>query len=338
MFNYPDRIQLAQLPTPLQPLNRLSEQLGGPRIWLKRDDLTGSVLSGNKVRKLEFVVARARAQGADTLITCGGTQSNHCRATAMVAAQLGLKCHLILRQDPLPDSSGDLHDGNLMLDQLAGAQVDVYPAKGFAAQLRARLQNAADKSIELGAKPYVIPVGASDGVGIWGYIAAAEELKADFARASIKPSQIVCATGSGGTQAGLTVGAKLQGLNAKVLGFAVCDSSEYFHAKVKSDIAHWRREYPGFADGLSFDTHVNDQYVGAGYALADNEVLDTIAWVARKEGVLLDPVYTGKAFHGLIEEIKSGAFAAEADVVFIHTGGIFGLFPWRQRFNALLKP
>jgi len=350
MLTYPDRVQLAQLPTPLQPLDRLSEKLAGPRIWLKRDDLSGSHLSGNKVRKLEFILARTQAQGADILITCGGTQSNHCRATALVAAQLGLKCHLILRQDPLPAGSTELHDGNLLLDELAGAKIDVYPAKGFGAGLRMRMQAVADRYSTAGVRPYLIPVGASDGIGIWGYIAAAEELKNDFKRAAINSAVIACASGSGGTQAGLIVGVEGFKIPAEVLGFAVCDNAAYFHAKIKSDIAHWRREWPEQAAEFGFDAdvsvgvdtnvdikvNVNDVYIGDGYALASDEVLQTIAMLAREEGVLLDPVYTGKAFFGLLEEIKKDTFDGVSDVVFIHTGGLFGLFPWRQRLNRLV--
>lgn len=335
MFCYPDKIQLAQLPTPLQPLDRVSQVLGGPRIWLKRDDLTGSHLSGNKVRKLEFILARAKSLQADTLITCGGTQSNHCRATAFVAAQLGMKCHLILRQDSAEDESL-ADDGNLLLDALAGASTEIFPAKGFASQLRQRMQAASERFCAAGHNPYLIPVGASDGVGIWGYIAAAEELKNDIERHNISPKHIVCASGSGGTQAGLTVGAKHFGLGADVLGFAVCDNTEYFYAKIRSDIAAWRREYAAQAGNVCYTTHVNDLYIGEGYAQASDEVLTFIAWLAKTEGVLLDPVYTGKAFYGLAEEIKKGAFSGESDLIFVHTGGIFGVFPWRQRFSSVL--
>lgn len=336
MFNYPDKIQLAQLSTPLQPLGRVSKALAGPRIWLKRDDLTGSHLSGNKVRKLEFILGRAKSLGADTLITCGGTQSNHCRATAFVAAQLGMKCHLILRQDSPLEEPPAVDDGNLLLDVLAGASTEIFPAKGFASQLRQRMQAAKERYLAAGDTPYLIPIGASDAVGIWGYIAAAQELKNDFQRLKISPKHIVCASGSGGTQAGLTVGAKHLQLGANVLGFAVCDNAEYFHAKVRSDIAAWRREYPDQVDVGSCATYVNDQYIGEGYAQASDEVLALIAWVAKTEGVLLDPVYTGKAFYGLVEEIKKGTFSGERDLVFVHTGGIFGVFPWRQRFASVL--
>lgn len=336
MFDYPEKIQLAQLSTPLQPLDRISNELGGPRIWFKRDDLTGSHLSGNKVRKLEFILARAKSLGADTLITCGGTQSNHCRATAFVAAQLGMKCHLILRQDPSEGDSPAVDDGNLLLDALAGASTEIFPAKGFASQLRKRMQAAKERYAAAGHTPYLIPVGASDGVGIWGYIAAAQELKNDFESHQIAPEYIVCASGSGGTQAGLTVGAKHLQLGADVLGFAVCDNADYFHAKVRSDIAAWRREYSAQAEAGPYITHVNDQYIGQGYAQASDEVLALIAWVAKTEGVLLDPVYTGKAFYGLVQEIKNGVFSNQRDLVFVHTGGIFGVFPWRQRFSSVL--
>lgn len=327
-LTYPDRISLAQLPTPLQLLGRLSKRLGGPRIWVKRDDLTGSHLSGNKVRKLEFVVAKALAEGCDTLITCGGTQSNHCRATALVAAQLGLKAHLLLRQD---DEYGV--DGNLLLDQLAGAEISIFEKIGFASKLEQRFSKCIDYYQSQGHNPFKIPTGASDGVGVWGYIACAQELKADFIKAGIAPKYIVSATGSGGTQAGLTVGSVAYNLNAKVIGMAVCDNARYFHKKVDADIAKWRSLYNVDVLENIFTTHVNDLYVGPGYGEADPEIYQLISGLAREEGLILDSVYTAKAFFGLLEEIKLGNFNDTDDIVFVHTGGLFSVFPQRHKFE-----
>lgn len=327
---FPPRLQLAQRPTPLQPLDRLSAELGGPRIWVKRDDLTGCLLSGNKVRKLEFALALAVQQGCDTIVTCGGLQSNHCRATALLCAQLGLRCVLVLRGETAPP-----YDGNLLLDHLAGADVHTYPVERYQRELPTLLRQAA---IGRGGNAFVIPTGASDGVGAWGYIAACSELVVDFAVAGIAPRHIICATGSGGTQAGLTAGVKLHDIDAQVWGMAVCDSAAWFENKVRSDLRDWQRRYGEVAAVSTLDVdalpvRVIDDYIGPGYAVAGPEVFETISRVARLEGLVLDPVYTGKAMHGLLAELKRGRFGGDGDIVFIHTGGLFGLFPQRTGFT-----
>lgn len=324
----PHRLDLALRPTPLQCLERLSAELGGPRIWVKRDDLTGSVLSGNKIRKLEFTLAHALAAGADTIITCGGLQSNHCRATALLCAQLGLACELILRGDP-----GEPFDGNLLLDHLAGAKVVAHPAERYQKSLETLLQDAAHAARARGRSPFVIPTGASDGIGIWGYIGACEELRDDFARCRIAPAHIVCATGSGGTQAGLSAGAALYAIPARVWGIAVCDDADYFLRKVRADLRDWQRRYGVPLDVEQLAIRVIDDYIGPGYAKAGPEVFETIKLAARREGLVLDPVYTGKAFHAMLEELRRGRFGDSGDVVFVHTGGVFGLFPQRGQFH-----
>ncbi|USA43479.1 D-cysteine desulfhydrase family protein [Spongiibacter taiwanensis] len=324
----PPRLSLAQLPTPLQALDRLNQQIGGPRIWVKRDDLTGSVLSGNKVRKLEFSLAQAQAEGCDTVITCGGLQSNHCRATALLCAQLGLKCHLLLRGEP----SGH-PDGNLLLDHLAGAEIHCYPARQYQYQLTDLLRQWQQHYQDLGRRAFVIPTGASDGIGVWGYFEACRELKADFERANISPQHIVCATGSGGTQAGLTAGAHWYGLNAQVWGVNVCDDEAWFLNKVAADLADWHARYQLPVDAASLAVKVIDGYVGPGYAIAEQEIYKCIAQVAALEGLVLDPVYTGKAFFGMLQELRAGRFGDAGDIVFVHTGGVFGVFPHKQHFE-----
>lgn len=319
----PPRLSLAVRPTPLLPLDRLSAELGGPRLWVKRDDLTGSVLSGNKVRKLEFALAAALAEGADTIITCGGLQSNHCRATALACAQLGLRCRLVLRGEPRQP-----YDGNLLLDHLAGAAVTCFPPARYQRELPALLAEAADDCRRAGGRPFVIPTGASDGLGLWGYIGAALELAEDFARAGIRPRHILCATGSGGTQGGLTAGVALAGIDAAVWGVAVCDDEAWFQNKVRADLRDWRNRFQTGLDVETLPVRVLADYIGPGYAVAGAEVFATIQRAARTEGLVLDPVYTGKAFHALLEEMKRGRFDGD-DVVFIHTGGVFGLFPQR---------
>jgi D-cysteine desulfhydrase len=326
---YPSRLQLAQTPTPLQKLSRVSSELGGPTIWLKRDDLTGSLLSGNKVRKLEFTLAQAQSEGADTLITCGGLQSNHCRATALLGAQLGLDVHLILRGE-LPAIS----EGNLLLDQLAGATISTYKPNEYAKRLNELLRTAAEGYEQEGGKPFVIPTGASDDIGVWGYVRACEELQQDFAQHGLEPTHIIAATGSGGTQAGLTAGAHLFNLSAEVLGMAVCDDEAYFQHKVMQDLKGWQRRYGVEIDLQKLNVSVNDRYIGPGYAKAEKPVFDCIKWLASTEGVVLDPVYTGKAFYGLVSDIQAGKYDKNTDVVFVHTGGIFGVFPQREQFYS----
>ena len=327
-LQYPRKIDLARTPTPLQYLERASAKWGGGhRLWVKRDDLTGCTLSGNKVRKLEFITAHAIDNSYDTLITCGGLQSNHCRATAFAGAQLGLAVHLLLRGE-VPTEV----EGNLLLDRLAGATVSCYPKQEYVAEIDQLFGHWQQHYAGLGRKALAIPTGGSDGIGAWGYIAACRELGADFDANHIEHAHIVTASGSGGTQAGLTLGAGLYGLPATVWGVNVCDDEQYFLDKVAADAADWRRRYPG-VPALEIQPHVIDGYVGQGYGIADESIFRLIAELAALEGLVLDPVYTGKAFAGMLAEIAAGRFEGCRDIVFIHTGGIFGLFPQRGGFS-----
>jgi len=319
------RIKLARLPTPLEPLDRLSALIGGPRIWIKRDDLTDTTASGNKLRKLEFTVARALAEQADLLITVGGVQSNHCRSTAIVASKLGLKCHLILRCDA-PEEV----DGNLLLDHLVGAGVSFVSNEKYQ-DMDACIAEVKQQYPELSA--YFIPVGASDETGLWGYIECCAELRNDFAEHNISPGYIVSATGSGGTQGGLIIGAEHYDLDADIIAFNVCDDEDYFLTKIREDFELWETRYKTGLDTTKLPINVIDGYVGPGYAKATPEIFDTIKQVATMEGIILDPVYTGKAFHAMLQEIKKGRFADTDDIVFLHTGGIFGNFPQRNEFG-----
>jgi len=329
MIRFPEKLNLAQTPTPLQLLSRLSAEVG-KRIWVKRDDMTGCAISGNKVRKLEFVLAQALVEGADTLITCGGLQSNHCRATAILGAQLGLKVHLILRGDP-PTAL----DGNLLLDSLAGAEINCYPLSEYR-NLPKLFDYWANHYRQQGRTSFLIPTGASDGIGCWGYIHGTTELAEQLQSEGINPDAIVCATGSGGTQAGLTLGCELNKLDIPVVGFAVCDDAGYFQHKVLEDMRDWQRRYQLPLDVEQLRLHVNDQYIGPGYAKATTEVFSTIRHLAALEGLLLDPVYSGKAFHGMLQEIEHGQFQGARELVFIHTGGLFGLFAQRDELNLPL--
>jgi D-cysteine desulfhydrase len=332
MIDWPPRLNLAQLPTPVTRLDKYSAQLDGVNLWVKRDELTGTEVSGNKIRKLEFSIAEALNQSCDTLITCGGLQSNHCRTTAILATRLGLKVHLILR-----GSKPEKVEGNLFLDYLSGASITYLSQAQWRnhGPLAREIQDDYSKS---GNKAYFIPTGASDEVGIWGYIAACQELQQDFKALGFEPEYIVTATGSGGTQAGLIVGTELFDLSSQILAFNVCDDAAYFEKKIRTDISLWMQRYKQEVDLDQLNINTVEGYVGHGYGIAGPEVLDTIAELARMDGIFLDPVYTGKAFHGMVSEIKKGEqgkLAGAENVLFIHTGGLFGLFPQQQNFQFL---
>lgn len=327
LIEFPNRISLANTPTPIEPLERLSETLGC-KLWVKRDDLTGSATTGNKVRKLEFTLARAREQRANVLITCGGIQSNHCRATAILGAKLGFKVHLLLRgEEPAR------HEGNLFLDQLAGAEISYFSPKYYSARHDFIISEIMEDYQSKGMKPYFIATGASDGTGIWGYISAAREIAE---QTEIEFEHIVTATGSGGTQAGLTVGASLYMPDSKVTGIAVCDDEDYFQNKVCEDIRLWNDLYNQTIDPNTLDINVSDKYIGPGYAKANAEIFECIELVTRKEGLVLDPVYTGKAFFGMLSEIEAGNLPGE-NILFVHTGGIFGLLAQSHEYLTRRK-
>ncbi len=328
----PPRISLARLPTPLEPLDRLSAELQSAgidtRIWIKRDDLTDTVASGNKIRKLEFSIGQALAENADVLVTWGGVQSNHCRATAALAARLGLKSHLILRGQE-PEES----DGNLLVDRLVGANITFAPLADYQKMDETYALLEADYASQ-GLKTYRIPVGASDEVGLWGYIAGAEELKSDMQATNLEPEAIVSATGSGGTLAGLILGKYLHGLHSDIYAFNVCDDEAYFQKKITEDFAAWQLRYGTSIKSSEVPINVIDGYVGPGYGRATPEIFNTINRVARLEGIVLDPVYTGKAFHGMLSELEQGHFSRMKNIVFVHTGGMLGLFPQKHELFA----
>lgn len=335
-IEYPPRVDLANTPTPLDMMERMSKKLG-VELYVKRDDLTGAELSGNKVRKLEFAFAEALSVDADTVITCGGVQSNHARATAIAAVKLGLKSRLILR---IPDpSSPPPYEGNSLLDKLVGAEIiwvtsDEYENRGEI------FEREADLVRKMGNKPYIIPEGASNPIGAWGYIRAVEELAKDLdglPGGRDKPTTIINAAGSGGTSAGLILGVLLLGLNVNVVSINVCNTRDYF-VRVIGDICE--RTIGNYNLAVPFlrnrDIDIIDGYVGKGYAISRPEELGLIRDVARMEGIILDPVYTGKAFFGMIKELERKPHIFGDRIVFIHTGGIFGLFPKAREISDLL--
>ena len=299
-------------------------------IWIKHDEITGTEVSGNKIRKMEFCLAEARDQGCNTVITCGGIQSNHCRATAVLGARLGIKVHLLLRGE-----KPSVPEGNLLMDYLAGAEITFIPTEkwyghaDYAAELQADYVKKGDKAL-------FIPIGASDEIGLWGYIAACEELRSDFERLELTPDYIVTATGSGGTQGGLIVGAQIYDLKTKVKAFNVSDDAKYFDQKIREDVSLWKQRYNVDFDDSGLEIDTIEGYLGSGYGVAGQAVFELIAELARNEGIFLDPVYTGKAFHGMVSELAkghAGQLSGAKQVVFIHTGGLFGVFPQQEGFR-----
>lgn len=323
---FPERLALAHLPTPIEKLDRLSHTFEGPEIYVKRDDLTGIAKTGNKVRKLEYLVAEALREGCDLLITCGGAQSNHARATAVAAAKMGMKSHLVLRNA----AGGDL-EGNLFLDRLVGAEVTFITAQEYerADEIMARL---AEEYNAQGGKAYVIPEGGSNALGALGYVTAMEEVLRQMKAQRLEFDHMLCAVGSGGTLAGLLLGRKLFEINAEIHGINVCDDAPHFQNRVFNILSETKRKF-GFVSGLKkSDISVIDGYVGKGYGLSSQEEIDLIKQVARLEGLLLDPVYTGKAMFALRDLIRKGRFQRGEKILFWHTGGVFGLFPKKALF------
>ena len=306
------RANLAHLPTPLEELPRLTKLVGGPRLLVKRDDQTGLALGGNKVRKLEFLVAHAKAERADTLITSGGIQSNHCRQTAAAAARYGLHCVLLLHgKDPRAAES------NLLLDRLLGAEVRIGEES---------LEDAAEQLRVAGRKPYVIPIGGSNAIGATGYVAAMEELMEQLHTGDESVDWIIVPTGSGGTQAGMVVGARSLGFTGKILGIGVgepVDETKQRLTPIANATAKHLRLSSQFKPA---DFEVNSDFLGGGYGVMGDLERKTIRKVAETEGLLLDPVYTGRAFGGLLELTKKGFFRREQTVLFWHTGGTPELF------------
>lgn len=318
------RLRLAQLPTPLEEAHRLSAALGGPRILLKRDDLTGVGLGGNKVRKLEFVIGRAVAEGVDSLVVCGGFQSNLARIAAAIGNRLGLEVVLVLGGEP---GEPRLPVGNLLLNRLQGVTVhtvDTSPRWDFGTAV----EDVADDLRRQGKRPFVVPLGGSGPEGMAGYVNATEELLQQLADLKLQPSLLYVAMGSGGTFSGLLLGALNQPAPYQVVGISVSRTREYLLEQIPAATA-------AAADALglarrpsSTDLRVDDGYIGAGYGAMTEGCRDAISLVARTEGVLLDPVYTGKAMHGLIDHIRTGRIDSRETVIFLHTGGWPALFAY----------
>ena len=328
MNQRPRSIKLIHQPTPIEKMERLSDTLGGPEIYMKRDDFTGSEISGNKVRKLEFSIAEALDQGADMLITCGGMQSNHARATAVAAAKLGISSCLILS-----GTGKEQLNGNYFLDVLVGAKIKIVSPEQFHNEIEAIFARTKEEMEQQGYKPYIIPLGASNGIGTFGYVKAMEEISRQEKELGINFNKIVVAVGSGGTYAGLLLGSRLNGQEKEIYGINVSQDADYFTNRIEEILREAQDYLEDKVNIKRSDIHILDGYVGPGYALNNSEQIESIKKVAQLEGIILDPVYTGKAMHGLIEEIKKGrVFSKEDKILFIHTGGQYGLFPTADRF------
>ncbi len=323
------RVSLAHLPTPLEPLGRLSSFLGGPELFIKRDDCTGLAMGGNKARKLEFLLAEAGARGADTIITAGGTQSNHVRQTAAAAARLGFACTVVLeRIDPDVDESYAV-SGNAFLDALAGARIVFCPA---GADVDAAMEALTVECRENGGNPYQVAVGGSSPSGVLGYVECANELFTQCRALRIRTPAIVLPSGSGGTQAGLLLGLASLGWADPVIGVCVSREREAQETKVYELLRRTVGELALEIEVPREAVVALDDYVGRGYGFATESMREALTLTARHEGILLDPVYTGKAMAGLIGLIRSGELASDRPVVFLHTGGAPALFAYGGSF------
>lgn len=323
------RIRFVHGPTPLEPMSRLSALLGGPNLWVKRDDCTGLAGGGNKTRKLEFLMAEAEAQGCDTVITYGAVQSNHARQTAAAAARVGMKCEILLERR-VPDRAERYETtGNVFLDRLLGAAVTFFPANQ---DMDAAAEETAARVRAAGGRPYIIPGGGSSATGALGYVSCAQELLYQAHDMDLRIDHIVHATGSGGTQGGLAAGLQMMNSGIALTGISV-------RAEQAAQVANVFSVAESVADKLGLKgvidraaILVDAGYVGPGYGQSTPEMLEAITLTARQEGILLDPVYTGKGMAGLIGLIRAGHFGKDENVVFVHTGGSAALFAYEDEF------
>jgi len=313
--------------TPIEKASRFSEVLGGPDIYIKRDDLLGLSAGGNKTRKLEFLVADALAQGADTLITCGAVQSNHCRLTLSAAVKEGLKCRFVL-EERVPGSFDPKASGNIFLYNLLGIEEIKVVQAG--SDLMAAMEQVAEQLAAEGRKGYIIPVGGSNAIGATGYVACAQEILDQTFKLGLNIDALVCASGSAGTQAGLITGFYGCNMNIPVVGINVSREKEE-----QEDIVYRLVRETAKHVGVNFEiprdaVNCFGDYVGPGYSLPTPEMAEAVKLVARTEGILLDPVYTGKTMAGLIDLIRQGYFKKEANILFVHTGGSPALYVYKE--------
>ena len=324
------RFHLAEFPTPIHYLESFSKACNGPAIFMKRDDITSLGMGGNKTRKLEFLIGEALKQDKDTLVTAGGLQSNHCRLTAAAARKAGLSCHLVLNGKK-PENL----NGNLLLDKIFGANVHYCDRK----DRDRRLNQVAEDLASAGKKPYVIPVGGSNSIGSAGYVNAMFELETQLKDMHIQLDAIVFATSSGGTQAGLTLGAKIINFDGQVLGISIdqTKTGDEPFAPILTEIANTTAQRIGYPIQFAEeDFSFNCDYLGAGYAMPGDIEFNAIRDLAQYEGILLGPVYTARAMGGLINLIQKGYFTKDQTVLFWHTGGTPELFAWANQLQSIV--
>ena len=327
------RVPLCHSPTPIEPMNRLSEHLGGPNLYIKRDDCTGLASGGNKTRKLEFLVGEALAENADMLVTQGAVQSNHVRQTSAAACRFGLKCHAVLeRRVPGRDQLYE-SNGNVFLDSLFGATFEFHAA---GPDMNAVAAAAADRLRKDGHRPYFIPGGGSNATGALGYAYCAQEIAGQSAGAGIDFQWLVTATGSAGTQAGLVAGLTTVGCDIPVMGISVRQPREPQVSSVRKLAGLTLAKLQGPAIPAS-KILVDDGYVGEGYGIPAASTLEAITLAARMEGILLDPVYSGKGMAGLIGLVRQNFFKASDNVLFLHTGGMSALFAYAPQIVEALS-
>jgi D-cysteine desulfhydrase len=317
--------------TPIEFLPRLTERLGGPRIYIKRDDLLGLASGGNKTRKLEFLMAEALAQGADTIVTTGAVQSNHCRLTLAAAVKEGLRCRMVLEERVEGSYSPDASGNNLLFKLLGVDEVVVVPG---GTNLMQAMQDMAAEVTASGGRPYIIPGGGSNALGALGYVSCAEEILTQSFEMSLPFDHVVCSSGSGGTHAGLVAGFYGHQSGIPVTGISVRadkapqESKLHALANATSQLAGASREVP------PEEINVRDEFVGPGYSLPTPEMTVAIQTFARVEGILLDPVYTGKTAAGLLALVREGAFERDSNVLFIHTGGSPAIYAYPDEVLA----
>jgi L-cysteate sulfo-lyase len=329
LARFPRRF-IAHLPTPLERLDRLTAELGGPEIWIKRDDCTGLSTGGNKTRKLEFLMAEAELQGAEMVVTQGATQSNHARQTAAFAAKIGMGCHIVLEDRTGSNNSNYNHNGNVLLDHLHGATTEKRPGGG---DFNAMIEEVAEQMRADGKKVYTIPGGGSNPTGALGYVNCAFEMLSQVNDRGLKIDHIVTATGSAGTQAGLIVGLKAMNAQIPLLGIGVRAPKVKQEENVFNLACRTVEKLgcPGVVERA--DVVANTDYVGEGYGISTKEGLDAIRMFAELEAILLDPVYSAKGAAGFIDLIRKGHFKKGERVIFLHTGGSAALFGYDASFD-----
>ena len=325
------RLHFAHLPTPLEPMQRISKALGGPNLWIKRDDCTGLSSGGNKTRKLEFLMADAVERKADCIITQGATQSNHARQTCAIAGKLDLECHILLEDRTGYEDDAYNLNGNVMLNQLHGATISTRPA---GTDMNKAMEELAQSLRDDGKKPYIIPGGGSNEIGALGYVNAAIELTTQANDRSLLIDHVVHATGSSGTQAGLVLG--MEGINSGIAVYGVgVRAPKEKQEEMVYDLAQRTAVYMGLNPEIVAREKVvaNSDYVGDGYGLPTSSMVEAVKMLAKYEGILLDPVYSGKGFAGLVDLIRKGHFKKGENVVFLHTGGSISLFGYPNTFD-----